>query len=99
MRQDVPDAEFDLVLCRNAVLTYMVPPLQRKVVERVISRVRPGGALVIGTDESLPDDLSEITPWPGAHLTRRTPTLATRFCAQWGSIDFGQQAPLRRLLT
>jgi len=71
VRQVLPDAEFDLVLCRNAVLTYLAPPLQRQVLERVISRMRPGGALVIGIHESLPHDLSEITPWPGARAIYR----------------------------
>ena len=71
IRKVVPDAEFDLVLCRNAVLTYMAPPLRRQVVQRVISRVRPGGALVIGIHESLPDGLSEITAWPGARAIYR----------------------------
>jgi len=62
MRQDVPDAEFDLVLCLNALLACVAPPLQRQVMERVISRVRPRGALVIGIHETLPHDLSEIAP-------------------------------------
>lgn len=62
----VPDAEFDLVLRRDAVLAYPAPPLQRQVVERATARVRPSGARVIGSRESLPDDLSEIAPWPGA---------------------------------
>lgn len=53
------------------MLTYLAPPLQRQVVERVISRMRPGGALVIGIHESLPHDLSEITPWPGARAIYR----------------------------
>lgn len=71
IRQAVPDANFDLVLCRNAVLTYLAPRLQRQVAERVISRLRPGGALVIGMHESLPDELNEITPWPGARAIYR----------------------------
>jgi len=71
IRKVVPDAEFDLVLCRNAALTYLAPPLQRQVAERVISCVRPGGALVIGIHESLPEDPSGMTPWPGARAIYR----------------------------
>jgi hypothetical protein len=71
MRQDVRDAELDWVLCRNAVLTYIAPPPQRQVTERVISRVRPRGAPVIGIHASLPDGWSEITRWPGAHAIYR----------------------------
>ncbi len=70
-RQGVPDAEFDLPLCCNAVLSYIAPPRQRQVMEQAISRVHPRGALVIGIHESLPDGLSEITPWPGARAIFR----------------------------
>ena len=71
IRKVVPDAEFDLVLCRNAVLTYLAPPLRRQVAERVIARVRPGGALVIGIHESLPQDPSGMISWPGARAIYR----------------------------
>jgi len=66
IRQTVPEGEFDLILCRNAVLTYFAPPLQREVMERVTGRLRAGGALVIGIHESLPDGLTGFMPWPGA---------------------------------
>ena len=71
IRNVVPNAEFDLVLCRNAVLTYFAPRLRRQVMETVISRVRPGGALVIGIHESLPQDPSRITAWPATRAIYR----------------------------
>lgn len=66
MRHGVPDAELDLALCCNAVLSYIAPPLQRQVMAQAISRVHPRGALVIGIGASSPDGLSETTGWPGA---------------------------------
>ena len=71
IRQTVPPGEFDLILCRNAVLTYFAPPLQHEVMERVVARLRPGGALVIGIHESLPESLPGFTPWPGARAITR----------------------------
>ncbi|MBI4196171.1 MAG: methyltransferase domain-containing protein, partial [Betaproteobacteria bacterium] len=66
IRQAVPNGEFDLILCRNAVLTYFAPAGRRQVMERVVARLRPGGALVIGIHESLPEGLRGPAPWPGA---------------------------------
>jgi len=71
IRQTVPEGEFDLVLCRNAVLTYFEPALQHEVMGRVVARLRPGGALVIGMHESLPENLQGFVPWRGARAIYR----------------------------
>jgi chemotaxis protein methyltransferase CheR len=66
VRTAIPAETFDLVLCRNLVLTYFDEALQREVMERVLSVLRPGGALVIGSHERLPA-LSVACPvWKGA---------------------------------
>jgi chemotaxis protein methyltransferase CheR len=67
----VPEGEFDLILCRNAALTYFEPALQHEVMRRVIAPMRPGGALVIGIHESLPGDLAGLAPWEGARAIYR----------------------------
>jgi len=64
IRKDMPPGAFDLILCRNSVLTYFAPPVQREVMERLVSRLRPGGALVVGVHESLPEGLAGLEPWP-----------------------------------
>jgi chemotaxis protein methyltransferase CheR len=71
IRLDVPSGEFDLVFCRNAVLTYFAPAAQLEVMERVVARLRPGGALIIGVHESLPEGLRGLAPWPGARAIYR----------------------------
>jgi trans-aconitate methyltransferase len=76
IRQTVPEGEFDLILCRNAVLTYFEPALQHEVMGRVVARLRPGGALVIGMHESLPENLQGFVPWHGARAIYRKLTAA-----------------------
>jgi len=71
IRQATPEGAFDLVFCRNAVLTYFAPALQRQVMDRVVARLRPGGALVIGIHEALPEGVTGLAPWPGARAIYR----------------------------
>ena len=74
LREGMPEGPFDLVLCRNVMLTYFAPPLQQTLLQRVADRLRPGGALVIGIHESLPHGVRALDPWPGVHaIYRKTP--------------------------
>jgi chemotaxis protein methyltransferase CheR len=50
-----PMGPFDLVLCRNLVLTYFETSEQRPALAAVAARMRPGAALVVGRGEALPD--------------------------------------------
>jgi chemotaxis protein methyltransferase CheR len=54
VRRQLPEGPFDLVLCRNLVLTYFDEALQVEVMNRVAATVMPSGALVIGCHERLP---------------------------------------------
>jgi chemotaxis protein methyltransferase CheR len=74
LREAMPAGPFDVVLCRNVVLTYYAPPVQLAVMQRIADRVRPGGALVIGIHESLPDGLAGLAPWPGTRAIYRRAT-------------------------
>ena len=66
IRGEPPARSFDLILCRNLVLTYFEPGLQEEVMHRIIDRVRSGGALVVGLHENLPAGLeARLAPWPG----------------------------------
>jgi len=63
IRQDAPRGRFDLILCRNSVLTYLLPEQQEPIMQRIIERLESGGALVVGLHESVPRSCVHIAPW------------------------------------
>ena len=65
VRVDQPEGPFDLVLCRNLAFTYFDDRAQRDFLGRIAERLRPGGALVLGRHERLPED-ERFAPWPAA---------------------------------
>jgi chemotaxis protein methyltransferase CheR len=72
IRSESPEGPFDLILCRNLVLTYFDEELQLEVMNRVVSALRVGGALVIGSHESLPPHDIGCEPWsPSLPIFRR----------------------------
>ena len=60
IRTEVPDGEFDLILCRNLVFTYFDEALQLTTLERIMTRLHPGGWLLLGAHESLPASTSGL---------------------------------------
>jgi chemotaxis protein methyltransferase CheR len=62
LRRETPPGAFDLVLCRNLAFTYFAPALQRKVLARIAAALAPGGYLVVGAHEKLPDETSAFEP-------------------------------------
>jgi chemotaxis protein methyltransferase CheR len=73
LRSEVPAGPFHLVLCRNVAFTYFAPPLQREVLARLLERLVPGGLLVIGAHESLPEGSTELERAAGARPIFRKP--------------------------
>ncbi|HWT24031.1 MAG TPA: CheR family methyltransferase [Solirubrobacteraceae bacterium] len=71
LRGPAPAGPFDLVLCRNVAFTYLAPAGRRAVLTALTGALRPGGALVIGLHESLPDPHPGLEPWPGARAIHR----------------------------
>jgi len=73
VRSAPPDGPFDLVTCRNLAFTYFDLDLQRATAVRLAGALRPGGALVLGSQEELPEGLDEFEPWcPRERIYRRT---------------------------
>jgi chemotaxis protein methyltransferase CheR len=73
VRAPAPGGPFDLVLCRNLAFTYFDEATQRSVLAEIARVLRPGGALVLGLHDRLPDPAPEFEPWPGARAVwRRT---------------------------
>ena len=63
IRQKAPEGLFDLVLCRNLVLTYFDSQLQWQVMERIRQVMVPGGVLVVGIHEHFPDGASGFSTY------------------------------------
>ncbi len=64
IRRKQPPGPFHLIFCRNLVFTYYTPDLQEEIMARILGRLRPGGALVIGSHEHLPDGATtELSHW------------------------------------
>lgn len=52
-----PDGPFELVLCRNLAFTYFDEEQQRATAAAVCARLRPGGLLVVGAHERVPEGI------------------------------------------
>ena len=66
IRTALPEGRFNLTLCRNLVFTYFDEGAQQEILQRLLARLLPGGALVIGRREVLPPGTTGLAPWPGA---------------------------------
>jgi chemotaxis protein methyltransferase CheR len=76
IRSEMPEGRFAIILCRNLVFSYFDDALQRRLLEKMQKRLRPGGYLVIGTHESLPEGAPGFEPlgsWPGLYRSKETP--------------------------
>jgi chemotaxis protein methyltransferase CheR len=62
IRNEMPDGPFHLLLCRNLVLTYFDEPLQQDILRKMIARIVPGGFLVVGIREQLPQAYETLLP-------------------------------------
>jgi chemotaxis protein methyltransferase CheR len=63
--RELPAGPFDLILCRNLAFTYFDEALQSSIAAALVQRLLPGGCLVVGAHERLPEDVADIAPWPG----------------------------------
>jgi chemotaxis protein methyltransferase CheR len=63
VREEAPQGPFDLILCRNLVFTYFSESLRRMTLERIRRELGPGGALVIGLRERLPEGAAGLAGW------------------------------------
>jgi chemotaxis protein methyltransferase CheR len=70
LKQDIrhafPEGRFDLILCRNLAFTYFATALQGAIARRLVERLVPEGALVLGVHEPLPESVPTLVqerPW------------------------------------
>lgn len=57
-----PSRRFDLILCRNLAFTYFSAVLRRRTANTLVELLVPGGVLVVGSHESVPDGIEGIAP-------------------------------------
>lgn len=63
IRRAAPVETFDLILCRYLAFTYFEATLQDTTLRQLTERMRPGGAIVIGKGESLPEGEFGLISW------------------------------------
>ncbi|UCE63500.1 MAG: chemotaxis protein CheR [Nitrospirota bacterium] len=63
VRSTGPEGRFHLILCRYLVFTYFDEEMQLKTLNAIMNRLLPGGALVIGKTESLPEGTLGVEAW------------------------------------
>lgn len=66
LRAFAPGGRFDLVLCRNMAFTYWEDELQVETARRLGQVLRPGGYLVVGAHEALPNGVDGFKAVDGA---------------------------------
>jgi len=67
IRKGVPDGPYDIILCRNVAFTYFDKSMQAVVVRAIYAALRPGGLLLTGGHEHLPED-HRFEPGPEARF-------------------------------
>ena len=71
LRRSMPDGPFDVVLCRNMLLTYIDESQHLPLLEAMIARLLPCGVLVVGSRETMPAGLTQLERRaPGVFVTR-----------------------------
>jgi chemotaxis protein methyltransferase CheR len=63
VRQSIPVGPYHLILCRNLVFTYFDNGLQTAILDHIAAQLLPGGSLVIGAHESLPENAAGLIQW------------------------------------
>lgn len=54
MRRELPPERIHLILCRHVAFTYFDQPLHCQMLDRLVSKLTPGGILVTGKQAPLP---------------------------------------------
>lgn len=66
IRHESPPGLFHLILCRNLAFTYFDDRSQSQVLTHLFSKLVAGGALVLGSHETLPAGDWGLAPWDDA---------------------------------
>lgn len=66
IRREAPSRRFHLILCRNLVFTYFDESLRIETLSRIRDHLYPGGFLVLGRRETVPEETKGLSPVDGA---------------------------------
>jgi len=76
IRESMPEGPFQLILCRHLVFTYFDADLQRRLLDALTDHLTPGGILVAGKQEPLPNlpkGLNPLSPNMGVYCRHGSP--------------------------
>ena len=77
LRDNDPNGMFHLILCRNLAFTYFDEASQQNTLRRLLNKLTPGGALIIGKLETLPEVGTQLVEWfPHSGVYRKPLTQA-----------------------
>jgi chemotaxis protein methyltransferase CheR len=71
VRDAWPSGRYDVISCRNLVFTYFDETLQNETLARIETTLQPGGVLVIGRQERLPQASGFVEVAPGSNVFGR----------------------------
>jgi chemotaxis protein methyltransferase CheR len=62
IRMTSPEGRFHLIRCRYLAFAYFDEALQHRTLRLLRNNLEPGGVLVVGAAERMPDDLAALVP-------------------------------------
>jgi chemotaxis methyl-accepting protein methylase len=68
---DPPAEDFSLIFLRNNLLTYYNEAIQRPVLEMILGSLGSPGFLIVGSHETIPEELTSVEPCPFHRLIFR----------------------------
>jgi chemotaxis protein methyltransferase CheR len=91
IREQMPGGPFDLILCRNLVFTYFEEALQQEILKKIVKELVPGGILVIGIHESIPQGWGAVTQYGDSRCVYQKTTADNERSAKHEITEPGQQ--------
>ncbi|MDG5815154.1 CheR family methyltransferase [Chitinispirillales bacterium ANBcel5] len=71
VRKELPEGHFHLILCRNLVFTYFSEDLQITIGSKIVSKLTPGGYLILGSHERVPEKVQNLALYERSHNINR----------------------------
>ena len=65
LSEDPPRMRFQIIFLRNNLLTYYKGELQKSALRKIVSSLAPGGFLIIGAHEKIPEEFCDLSPFAG----------------------------------